>query len=110
MKNKPKTNKWVEELNNIKLLWISDEGDEFLGRVGDAKNDLAIPNLIKELITQTQQDTAQDTIQETLEWVKKDARAHFNSSENEEISEFWFNVIEWLSHTIKKRMEVLNEK
>ena len=100
MTNKPKTNKWGErEVNNF--IFQTKLADLLLAvKLGDITTLNALEKLEKLVaknITQTQQ--------ETLEWVKKDTRAHFNSSENEEISEFWFNVIEWLSHTIKKRKE-----
>ena len=58
---------WDKELQEIQLLWFSDEGDEFKGVIGNAMNDRAIPNMIKTFLDQT----IDTTIKQTLEEVRK---------------------------------------
>jgi len=61
---------WEKQLRNYKLLWISKSGDEFLGKLGNAKNDKAIPSFIKQLLNAEHTRTLQE-IEGRIKGMKK---------------------------------------
>ena len=66
MNSTPLPEEWEPLLKEIELVWISDLGDSFMGKLGVSKNYKEVDRLIRSLLLQSYEQGKRDVLKEKI--------------------------------------------